>query len=166
MGQTWGPSGADRTPVGSCWPHKLCYLWSWSQMCSPFFCHFNGDRSINVSSQFTLSAHLAWSFCLMTNICIDRYVPKWFGHGLVIHSSSNLIWNNDDSSMIAITIMDKNWQKTPLTCHHQKIICYRKYQCNHASDMYVHQRTYSSLSSPVMKITVQLHVIISINGGQ
>ena len=28
MGPTWGPSGADRTQVGPCWPHKLCYLGS------------------------------------------------------------------------------------------------------------------------------------------
>ena len=26
MGPTWGPSGADRTQVGPCWPHELCYL--------------------------------------------------------------------------------------------------------------------------------------------
>ena len=26
MGPTWGPSGADRTQVGSCWPHESCYL--------------------------------------------------------------------------------------------------------------------------------------------
>ena len=26
MGPTWGPSGADRTQVGPCWPHKLCHL--------------------------------------------------------------------------------------------------------------------------------------------
>ena len=23
---TWGPSGADKTNAGPCWPHKLCYL--------------------------------------------------------------------------------------------------------------------------------------------
>ena len=26
MGPTWGPYGADRTQVGPCWPHELCYL--------------------------------------------------------------------------------------------------------------------------------------------
>ena len=26
VGPTWGPSGADRTQVGPCWPHELCYL--------------------------------------------------------------------------------------------------------------------------------------------
>ena len=26
MGPTWGPSGADRTQVGPCWPHGPCYL--------------------------------------------------------------------------------------------------------------------------------------------
>ena len=26
MGPTWGPSGTDRTQVGPCWPHGLCYL--------------------------------------------------------------------------------------------------------------------------------------------
>ena len=26
MGPTRCPSGADRTPVGPCWPHELCYL--------------------------------------------------------------------------------------------------------------------------------------------
>ena len=26
MGPTWGPSGADRTQVGPCWPNELCYL--------------------------------------------------------------------------------------------------------------------------------------------
>ena len=26
MGSTWGPSGADKTHVGPCWPHELCYL--------------------------------------------------------------------------------------------------------------------------------------------
>ena len=25
-GPTWGPSGADRTQVGPCWPHEPCYL--------------------------------------------------------------------------------------------------------------------------------------------
>ena len=26
VGPTWGPSGADRTQVGPCWPHELCSL--------------------------------------------------------------------------------------------------------------------------------------------
>ena len=26
MWPTWGTSGADRTQVGPCWPHELCYL--------------------------------------------------------------------------------------------------------------------------------------------
>ena len=26
MGPTWGPSEADRTQVGPCWPHEPCYL--------------------------------------------------------------------------------------------------------------------------------------------
>ena len=26
MGPTWSPSVADRTQVGPCWPHELCYL--------------------------------------------------------------------------------------------------------------------------------------------
>ena len=26
MEPTWGPSGADRTQVGPCWPHEFCYL--------------------------------------------------------------------------------------------------------------------------------------------
>ena len=26
MGPASGPSGADRTQVGPCWPHELCYL--------------------------------------------------------------------------------------------------------------------------------------------
>ena len=26
MGSTWGPSGADRTQVGPCSPHELCYM--------------------------------------------------------------------------------------------------------------------------------------------
>ena len=26
MGPKWGPSGADRTQLGLCWPHELCYL--------------------------------------------------------------------------------------------------------------------------------------------
>ena len=28
MGPSWGPSGADRTQVGPCWPHEPCYLGS------------------------------------------------------------------------------------------------------------------------------------------
>ena len=34
MGPSWGPSGADKTQVGPCWPHELCYLGCvirWSQ---------------------------------------------------------------------------------------------------------------------------------------
>ena len=26
QGPTWGPSGADKTQVGPCWPQELCYL--------------------------------------------------------------------------------------------------------------------------------------------
>ena len=31
-GPTWGPSGADRTQMGPCWPHKCCYLGSYSDV--------------------------------------------------------------------------------------------------------------------------------------
>ena len=30
MGPKWGPSWADRTQVGPCWPHEFCYL-GWSK---------------------------------------------------------------------------------------------------------------------------------------
>ena len=33
MGPTWGPSGADRTQVGPCWPHELCYQ-GHNEMCT------------------------------------------------------------------------------------------------------------------------------------
>ena len=30
MGSTWDPPGADRTQVGQCWPHELCYVYKLS----------------------------------------------------------------------------------------------------------------------------------------
>ena len=39
MGPTWGPSGADRTQVGPCWPHELCYLGNFSGC----VCDFGAD---------------------------------------------------------------------------------------------------------------------------
>ena len=34
MGPTWGPSGADRTQVGPCWPNESCYLGKYKHVCT------------------------------------------------------------------------------------------------------------------------------------
>ena len=31
VGPAWGPSGADRTQMGPCWPHELCYLGNYTR---------------------------------------------------------------------------------------------------------------------------------------
>ena len=46
MGPTWGPSGADRTQVGPCWPHELCYLGWINARLQYFQCVTNGDAEV------------------------------------------------------------------------------------------------------------------------
>ena len=41
MGPTWGPSGADRTQVGPCWPHEICYLGTYPSLAQSAMHHMH-----------------------------------------------------------------------------------------------------------------------------
>ena len=112
MGPTWGPSGADRTQVGPCWPHGLCYLgWgSFRVVHSLLAKHLLAIRAVQADCAVTVSGiwnmteistglceptmHCCWpgnkplSDLMMTSF-INAYMhprPQWFSSRL------NAIW--------------------------------------------------------------------------
>ena len=59
VGPIWGPSGAERTQVGPCWPHELCYL---------------GTPTVTVHVRV---AH-RWRMWVKSSGCNPQQIPKCF----------------------------------------------------------------------------------------
>ena len=70
MGPTRGPSGADRTQVGPCWPHEPCYLDHWPQ----------GDLNLILKMQYSVL------FCwwISSNLLITKPLDECHGTWLMI----------------------------------------------------------------------------------
>ena len=87
IGPTWGPSGADRTQGGPCWPHELCYLsrcpiahrQSWD-MGWPLHIHTKWYIKVSIGTLnhldqvkwcIHISSTLDWYWCWL-DFCLDQ----------------------------------------------------------------------------------------------
>ena len=74
MGPTWGQPGTDRTQVGPCWPHDLCYL----GILKPLRCYFNKSYNHYQGTDMLYLSDLHTPLMLTRTLFQEQFFPSQF----------------------------------------------------------------------------------------